>query len=517
MTCRYRCGDACFKPVPNQSDNEHMSDVLTSVVARRSLLRGGAAASVTVGLAAALPSAAAAATGDLGKPAARGSSSLAFDSVPPNVRDDVTVPSGYAHDVVVSWGDPVTPTAPKFDAYAQTPQAQAEQFGYNCDYVGVLPIPGQDRVAVLGVNNEYTDPELMFPADKYDADTMMRIEMAAHGFSIVEITRGRRNGSWRQRPVGKTKLNRRITADTPMQLTGPAAGDERLRTKASPEGEIVNGTFANCSGGMTPWGTFLSGEENFNGYFDASGDLDAAYAESYERYGITGVDSRGWSAVDERFDLTAEPHESFRFGYIVEIDPHRPTSKPRKRTMLGRLKHEGATTALTNDGRVAVYMGDDEAGDYIYKFVSRQTFRPGTSDAAYKHNVGLLDDGTLYVAKFTGDGLDDDEYDGSGEWIALTSATESYVDGMSVADVLIDTRLAADTMSPTKMDRPEDIERNPVTGRVYAALTNNKARGAGFPVDEANPVDSSMVRESLDGPLTKASGNRNGYVLEWTE
>ncbi|UYM03692.1 PhoX family protein [Solicola gregarius] len=515
MTCHYRCGDACDKPIPNTSDNQHMSQVLTSVVARRSLLMGGAAASVTVGLGATLAGPAAAAGEAAGKrraPAAE----LAFRPVQPNVRDNVTVPAGYDYDVIVSWGDRITPDAPRFNVYKQTPHAQAQQFGYNCDYVGVLPIEGKKNRAILGVNNEYTDPELMFPTDWYDDATQKRIEMAAHGFSILEIERGRRDGAWKQRAVGKTKLNRRITAETPMRLTGPAAGDKRLRTRADRKGRTVHGTFGNCSGGMTPWGTFLSGEENFNGYFDASGDLDPAYADSYARYGLTG-EGRGWSGVDDRFDLTTEPNEPYRHGYVVEIDPHRPNAKPRKLTMLGRFKHEGATTSLSEDGRVVVYLGDDERGDYIYKFVSRQKFRKGNGPKAHEHNVGLLEDGTLYVAKFTGDGLDDDEYDGTGEWIALTSATESYVDGMSVADVLIDTRLAADTVSPTKMDRPEDIERNPVTGRVYAALTNNSARGADHPVDEANPLDSSMVRESLDAPLTSASGNRNGYVLEWVE
>ncbi len=515
MTCHYRCGDACDQPVPNTTDNEHISDVLRSVVARRSLLKGGAAASVTVGLGAVVGGPAAAGE-EATQRAKVGGSELAFQTVPPNVRDNVVVPAGYDYDVIVSWGDRVTSDAPHFNVFKQTPEAQAQQFGYNCDYVGVLPVEGKKNRAILGVNNEYTNPELMFPTNWYDDATMKRIEMAAHGFSVVEIKRGRRDGAWKQVPVGKAKLNRRITADTTMRLTGPAQGDKRFRTSGNPAGKLVDGTIGNCSGGMTPWGTFLSGEENFNGYFDASGELDARYTESYARYGLSGS-GRGWSAVDERFDLTKEPHEPFRFGWIVEIDPHRPKARPRKRTMLGRFKHEGSTTSLSADGRVVVYMGDDERGDYIYKFVSRKKFRKGKGRKAHQHNVKLLDDGTLYVAKFTGDGLDDDEYDGSGEWIALTSATKSYVDGMSVADVLIDTRLAADKVSPTKMDRPEDVERNPVTGRVYAALTNNSNRGTDHPVDEANPLDSSMVRESLDAPLTSASGNRNGYILEWTE
>jgi secreted PhoX family phosphatase len=293
------------------------------------------------------------------------------------------------------------------------------------------------------VNHEYTDEELMFPAGRYSDRTILKIAMQAHGMSIVEIVRGAREGSWRRVRPNKTKFNRRITATTPFAIKGPAAGDERLKTSADHKGTEVLGMVNNCSGGMTPWGTVLTCEENFNGYFDASGDLDPAYAESYARYGITG-DGRGWSAVDSRFDLTTEPHEVFRFGWVVEIDPYAPKSTPVKHTMLGRFKHEGANARITADRHVAVYLGDDERGDYIYKFVSAKKYRPGPGAATKRHNMTLLETGTLYVARFDGDGADDGEYDGTGEWIALTTDTESFVEGLSVADVLIDTRLAAD-------------------------------------------------------------------------
>ncbi|MGH8881694.1 MAG: PhoX family protein, partial [Stackebrandtia sp.] len=305
MTCRYRCGDACSQPIPNKSDNEDMADVIGSVLRRRAVLKGGAAASVTLAVSGLLPSPAAA-TGIAAKP---GIVPLAFSPVEPNVRDNVTVPVGYDYDVVIRWGDKVVAGAPPFNVYKQTAEAQAGQFGYNCDYIGVLPIKGTDDRAVMGVNHEYTNPELMFPTDRYDDETMIAIEMAAHGMSVLEIERGRLDGAWKPvRPADATR-NRRIHAHTKMRLRGPAAGDERLRTAADPSGEAVLGMLNNCAGGMTPWGTFLTGEENFNQYFDASGDLDPAYTESYERYGVTGEDSRGWSAVDERFDLTTEPHE----------------------------------------------------------------------------------------------------------------------------------------------------------------------------------------------------------------
>ncbi len=516
MTCQYRCGNACDHPEPNTTDNEHISGLVERAVARRTVLKAGgtgAGALVLGGILNQGPAAAAPATLK-SKPSGTPLGMAAFAPVAPNVRDNVTVPRGFTHDVVVRWGDPVTRHAPRFDAYRQTPESAASQFGYNCDYVGVIAIT--PHKAVLVANNEYTDEELMFPAGVYDDDTIKKIAMASHGMSVVQIERGRKPGSWKRSNHKGARLNRRITASTRFDISGPAAGDKRLRTKADPSGRRVAGTFANCAGGTTPWGTVLSGEENFNGYFDASGALDSRYAESYARYGISGS-GRGWKDVDPRFDLTLEPHEPYRFGWIVELDPLDPKSTPRKHSMLGRFKHEGANVTIDHRGQAVAYMGDDERGDYIYKFVSRDRFNPSESQTARRHNMSLLTKGTLYVAKFTGDGSADGEYDGQGDWIALTSDKESFVDGMSVSDVLIDTRLAADTVSPTKMDRPEDIEPNPVNGKVYCALTNNSNRGKQFPTDEANPLASSMVRSRLGEKLSPASGNRNGYVLELTE
>ncbi|HYJ70284.1 MAG TPA: PhoX family phosphatase [Nocardioidaceae bacterium] len=515
MTCKYRCANQCDHPDPNQSGNPHIQALLANAVARRTILAAGATVSAGAALAPWLTSSAASAA-PATSGAGRRAAALTFAPVEPNKRDNVTVPVGYDYDVVASWGDRVLADAPEFDAYHQTPKAQAGQFGYNCDYVGAFAHPTDADRLVLTVNHEYTDEVLMFPASRYSDQTILEIAMQAHGMSIVEIVRGAREGSWRRVRPKKTKFNRRLTATTPFAIRGPAAGDKRMKTSADSTGTKVLGMVNNCAGGMTPWGTVLTCEENFNGYFDASGDLDPAYAESYARYGIAG-EGRGWSDIDSRFDLTTEPHEVFRFGWVIEIDPFAPKSTPVKHTMLGRLKHEGANPRITTGGQVAVYLGDDERGDYIYKFVSAKKYRPGSGAAAKRHNMTLLETGTLYVARFTGDGEADGEYDGTGEWIALTTDTESYVEGMSVADVLIDTRLAADKIGATRMDRPEDMEANPVTGKVYAALTNNSDRGAKFPVDEANPLASSHVRDELGGPLVEASGNRNGYVLELSE
>ncbi|MEU3018178.1 MULTISPECIES: PhoX family phosphatase [unclassified Nocardiopsis] len=499
-TCEYRCGNACFHPAPNRSDNPYFGDVFQGVLSRRAALRGAAvgAGAGALGLAALSPAAA-----DRGPHRPHPSPRPTFKSVRPNNLDAVTVPEGYDHHVIVRWGDPVLPDAPAFDFDNQTAEAQAGQFGYNCDYVGFLPL--DDDSGLLWVNHEYTNEELMFRGYSGGADAdleWIRVAMAAHGGSVVELERVDGTGQW-VLSEGERPFNRRVHLGTEFRLTGPAAGHELLRTGADPEGTRVLGMLNNCAGGTTPWGTILSGEENFNQYF-----VGAPATESYARYGFsTGYDGRRWDRVDERFDLARHPNEAHRFGYIVEIDPHDPDSTPAKRTMLGRFKHEGANVNLTEDGRVAAYMGDDERFDYIYKFVSAKKYVEGSR----KHNMTLLDTGTLYVARLEGnspreeiDGTgalpSDGEFDGTGEWIPLCSDTESFVEGFSVAEVLVHTRLAADRVGPTRMDRPEDFEPSPVTGKVYCALTNNSAREPGQ-ADEPNPR----------GP------NKYGHILEIIE
>ncbi|GAA1555107.1 PhoX family phosphatase [Kribbella lupini] len=516
-TCELKCANQCDHPEPNTSGNEHFQTVLQTAFSRRNMLKAGAAGAAVAGvatLAANMPAAAdlsTAASGGRGNGAFPGfggpQGELTHSVVPPNRKDDVVVPKGYEQAVVIAWGDPVEYGAPRFDVNRQTPEAQAKQFGYNNDYTMIVPLR-DERKALLVCNHEYTDENLMLPTGKYDAKTVAKIGLAAHGMSVVQIERVGRSGQWRRDKQG-SRYNRRITATTKFDVSGPAAADARV-------GKVAYGTFGNCAGGVTPWGTILSGEENFNGYFDVSGTVPAQYSTSYKRYGVPTTvtkSAREWSIVDPRFDLSKNPTEAFRTGWIVEVDPYEPKATPRKLTMLGRMKHEGATTTLTADGRIAVYLGDDERGEYVYKFVSTGKYDPDNR----KRNVGLLDEGTLYVAKFTGDGAEDGLYDGTGRWIALTTDKKSFVDGMSVADVLIDVRLAADKVGATRMDRPEDIERNPVNGRVYAALTNNSNRGGTFPVDEANPLAKSHTRATLGGPLVEQAGNRNGYVLELTE
>ncbi|MFJ8789117.1 PhoX family protein [Streptomyces sp. NPDC102462] len=521
MTCRFRCGDACFHEVPNTSANEYVGDVIAGALSRRGALRAAAAVTVAAAAGSAVvagaPQAAAvdAKHGKPGKPvkpgqAARG---LRFEPVAPNTADQVTVPGGYRQNVVIRWGEPILRGAPAFDPERQTAAAQAGQFGYNNDFLALLPVPGEHHRQLLVANHEYTDEVLMFRG--YDAANPTReqveVAWAAHGLSAVVVEEDRSSG--RLTVVNRHHLNRRITATSEFRLTGPAAGSRLLKTSADPTGRKVLGTLNNCSGGTTPWGTTLHGEENFNQYF-ANADRDTD-----KRYGIgTGATERKWERFDKRFDIAQEPNEVHRFGYVVEFDPYDPTSTPRKRTALGRFKHEAATVRMTSDGRPVVYTGDDERFDYFYKFVGSKRMRHGNSRSAREHNLTLLDEGTLYVAKLTGDSpaseIDgsgtlpaDGEFDGSGTWIPLATATAhgavSHVEGMSAEEVFVFTRLAGDKVGATKMDRPEDIEPSPQSGKVYVALTNNTNRGkTGSPVaDEANP----------------RTNNKHGHILELTE
>ncbi|NEB11451.1 PhoX family protein [Streptomyces coelicoflavus] len=523
MTCRFRCGDACFHEVPNTSGNEYVGDVIAGALSRRSMMRAAAVVTVAaagagaVGVAGA-PSAqaapAAGGKGHHGKPSRdRGARGLRFTPVAPNTDDAVTVPEGYRQDVVIRWGEPILRGAPAFDPEKQSARAQAGQFGYNNDFLALLPLRGEHDRQLLVANHEYTDEVLMFRGYDPENPTREQVEIAwaAHGLSVVAVEEERRSG--RLTPVARHRLNRRVTATTEFRLTGPAAGSDLVRTSADRSGRKVLGTLNNCSGGTTPWGTTLHGEENFNQYFaNASSATD-------KRYGIgTGATERKWERFDKRFDVAREPNEVHRFGYVVELDPYDPESTPRKHTALGRFKHEAATVRLTHDGRPVVYTGDDERFDYFYKFVGSKRMRHGNSRWAREHNLSLLDEGTLYVAKLDGDSpaieIDgtgtlprDGEFDGGGRWIPLVTATEdgavSHVEGMSAEEVCVFTRLAGDKVGATKMDRPEDIEPSPTTGKVYVALTNNSNRGkAGYAgPDEANPRNS----------------NKHGHVLELTE
>lgn len=404
---------------------------------------------------------------------------LDFDAVPTSTSDKVIVPKGYRAEVLISWGDPILPDAPPFDPSGKAnAAAQARQFGDNNDGMSCFPLSA-DR-ALMVVNNEYTNHEYLFDHDgtTLTADDVAKSQ-AAHGVSIFEIVR--QGETWRVDQQGK--LNRRITANTLTHMTGPAAGHRLLKTEADPTATQILGTFNNCSNGKTPWGTYLTCEENFNFNFGSTAPHQPTVVE--KRYDIKGDTSfYQWEQHDPRFDLSKNPNEANRFGWIVEIDPMAPDSIPLKRSALGRFKHENAAITVNKDGHVVVYMGDDSRGEHIYRFISKHTF-----DATQpQQNRDLLAEGTLYVARFNGE---HDALAGRGEWLELTHGKNGLTTEAGFADqaeVLIYARHAASIVGATTMDRPEWIAVHPDQTTIYCTLTNNKERGSdGQPVNGPNP------------------------------
>jgi uncharacterized protein len=473
----------------NPTSNPTMGEIIAARFSRRGFLQGSMA--VTAITATITPMALIAAGDARAESASAGS--FDFTELEAGVDADHHVAEGYNANILLRWGDPVFADAPAFDPENQTAEAQARQFGYNSDFVGYIPIGGSSEHGLLVVNHEYTNEHLMFPGivevaqeDVLDdqgkvglakgeitvapADrNRVGVEMAAHGGTIIEIQKV--DGKWQ--PVLEGPLNRRITATTPMEITGPAAGHDRLKTSADDTGTQVLGTFNNCAGGVTPWGTYIMAEENFHGYFIGALPEGHAEAANYERYGVP-EGSYEWGRFYDRFDISKEPNEPNRFGWIVEVDVEDPASTPKKRTALGRFKHEGAESIVAPDGRVVFYLGDDERFDYVYKFVTSGTYDPEDRAA----NLDLLDEGTLHVARF--------DESGAVEWMPMTHGQGPLTQEngfASQADVLIETRRAADLLGATPMDRPEDIQPNPTNGRVYVMLTNNTRR------EEANAAN----------------------------
>ncbi|SDU80228.1 hypothetical protein SAMN04488544_0141 [Microlunatus sagamiharensis] len=518
VTCALKCDSACARPVPNLSTEPTFAAVASqALVSRRAVLVGGAVAAAAVAgpQLLGLPEAAAVEGRPApGERAVRGGFSFTPIAAVSDDVDAMTVPRGFSWHPIIRWGDPLFHDSPRFDPTQPDADAAERQFGYNNDYTDVIVTDRRGRKALLCCNHEYTNRQIMFPpttTPEAEAD-VLRALMAAHGFSVVELERRGTRRPWRY--VQGARLNRRITATTPFLLDGPAAGSALVQTAADPTGTRVHGTLGNCSGGTTPWGTVLSGEENFNGYFVA----DPA-APGSARYGLTDKPSSyGWEQVDDRFDATKagyanEPH---RFGWIVEIDPTDPRSTPRKHTAMGRFKHEGANVRVDDEGTVVAYMGDDERFDYLYKFVASKKFRSGKSAAARRHNLGLLSEGDLYVARFTGEQRPDNANLGTGRWLPLVRDGRSQVEGMSVEEVLVLTRLAADKVGATPMDRCEDVEPSLKTGKVYVVCTNNTDRGvkAGKPgPDAANPRAANKNGHIIE--LTEAGGRGDAETFEW--
>jgi uncharacterized protein len=416
---------------------------------------------------------------------------LGFSGVPVSTDDTLVVPRGYVAEVLYAWGDPVS-DGPAFKADASnTAEEQALQAGMHHDGMHFFPLPagGGSTHGLLAVNHEYTDDGLLH-ADGMGPWTAEKVRksQAAHGVAVIEV---RLDGN-RWTVVRPSSYARRVTGYTPIEISGPAAGHPLLRTEGDGTGRTALGTINNCAHGRTPWGTYLTCEENFNGYFV---NRSGAIPPLQKRYGITDKGSGyRWHEFDERFDAARHPNEPNRFGWIVEIDPYDPARPPVKRTAMGRFKHEGAALAIAPDNRIVFYMGDDERFEYIYKFVSRDSHDASNRVA----NRGLLDHGALYVARFNADG--------SGDWLELMAGKnglDAAAGFPSQAEVVINARGAADVVKATRMDRPEWVAVHPQTQAVYCTLTNNATRA----VDDRPPIDAANPRPQ----------NVFGHIIRWRE
>lgn len=483
----------------NDSANPTITGILAERLSRRELMQGLAAVAVAGG----------AEAGEAKAQAVNTTPSFNFTEVVVGSDDRSHVAEGYDADVLIRWGDPMFSDAPAFDPTRQTVAAQARQFGYNNDFLGFIPLGGSSVHGLVVVNHEYANKELMFadigggtPSRAAFAKMtreLAEVELMAHGGSVLEVRRS--GGKWAV--VVDSRYNRRITAETEMAIAGPAAGHSLLRTKADPTGTRVRGMLNNCAGGVTPWGTWLTCEENFNSYFwDRKAAQESANAVALRRYGVP-VEWYNWGQYFERFDLAREPNECNRFGWVVEIDPLDPTSMPVKRTALGRFKHEGAGNVISTQGHFVVYSGDDERFEYIYKFVSDGLVN--LSNRAANHS--LLDRGTLYVARFGADG--------TGEWLPLVHGRGPLTAANGFADqatVLIHARLAADALGATKMDRPEDIDVSPITGKAYVMLTRNESRRP-EQVDAANPRPANLLGHIIE--ITPSDGDHAAISFRW--
>jgi uncharacterized protein len=514
------------EPECNPTSNPWFADIIERRYGRREVVQGGLAA--TIGSMLAVP-ALADDSGEAEELRGHGHEHhpyrrridpgfTAVAAFNPGKEDQVVVPEGYKVQVLIPEGTPIAGNAPPYiPGDFNTGADREKQAGAHHDGMHFFPLERGTRGSqqgVLCVNHENIDQAFIHPngftrnADgSRPVEDEVRKEVASHGISVVELAKYR-NGDWK--PVN-SKLNRRITAQTPMEISGPARGSDLLKTKYSPKGTRTRGTLNNCANGYTPWGTYLTCEENWSGYFYNTVTTDRP--REHTRYGVptaaTGTYGWGTRTEDQYTRFNASPttaafydaqaakqdyrNEPNNFGWVVEIDPSDPKSTPKKRTALGRMGHEGAWLAPATIGKpVVVYMGDDSRGEYIYKFVSKKPYWPWDGDGDK-----YLDSGTLYVARFN--------EDGSGIWIALEFGKNglTHDNGFAnQADILINTRSAADYVLATRMDRPEWAVVDERSGHVYVTLTNNSSRGT-----STQPVNGSNPR----------AGNPDGHIIRWRE
>ena len=502
----------------NESGNEHFDVVAERAIARRSFLRMGIGAA-TVGVFAPSLVACGPSTQTMTTKA------LGFSNVAVSTADTVVVPAEYQWQVVYAWGDPINGVSPVFKQDASNTAAEQNlQAGMHHDGGHFFSLPDWKSTSstsgIWACNHEYIDSSLLLgPVTLANLSTAANVAKAkaAHGCSVVEFERAA-DGKWAVKK--NSPYARRITADTEIEISGPARGDALLKTSADPTGTLVKGTINNCAAGYTPWGTYTTCEENFNGTF---GTVSTTYTPSpdHRRYGLVasgyapgGVQLFPWWIQDTRFDLALEPNEANRFGYVVEIDPYDPSRRPVKRTAMGRFKHENCEWLLTKDGRVAFYMGCDEVNEYIYKFVTAGKFNADVRSA----NFNLLDTGTLYVAKFNDNG--------TGEWLELSLGKNGLTaehGWTSQAQIHIRTRQAGDRAGATMMDRPEWVATNKQTNDVFVTLTNNSRRGTTPP--SVNAADGTSTASSARPALNAVNprgnaasgGNPYGHIVRWKE
>ena len=477
----------------NRSSNRSIHEVIET--SRRAFLKSGA----VVSLASVMAPLAGCAV--LSGP----SNKLGFKPIPVGMGDKLVVPEGYTAMPLAPWGEPVgiagRMPAFKMDA-SNTAEDQAVQMGMHHDGLEFFPLQGSSR-GLLAINHEYTDDGLLHVGGFNQMNPeKVRKAQNAHGLSVIEIEM--KNGQWDM--VRPSPYARRVTLSTPFRVAGPAAGHALMRTSADPQGVTVLGTLNNCASSKTPWGTYLSGEENFAFYFGA-GDKPT---KDQQRWGAPKSGFYAWDKHDPRFDLQKNPNELHRFGWVVELDPMDPNSTPVKRTALGRAAHEGAWVGVTKDGRAVVYSGEDARFEYIYKFVSRDKIKQaGNGLTQAQANQDLLDHGVLHVARF--------DADGKGQWIPMVHGQGPLTSANGFADqgeVLIKSRQASDLLGATKMDRPEWLTIDPQSGWVYCTLTNNSQRGtAGKPgVDAANPRANNAMGQII---RWKDANDFDGLSFEW--
>ena len=479
----------------SKPDGGAIAALIERRLSRRDVLVGGSLL-MTVGAAGCSRDASSidVAAGAAAAPATSGPS--VFATIEGSAEDRIVLPEGFVSDVLIRWGDPVLPGAAPlpWDGLANgsllepgVADIQAACFGANCDGLGVFQL-SEDRL-VLCSNHELPDPGRMFPGwteaqrERTIADFVtehpetVAVMQASVGISVLEFERD--GDRWRFVP--DSPLNRRVTAATPFEFAGPAAHHPWLGGTESEVGR-GNGTFGNCAANETPWGTYLTAEENTNDFFGNGGEaeFEPLLERANDRFGLRrGASLFRWELADERFDHAKHPAESMKFGWIVEIDPLNPDRPIRKRTALGKFRHEGAMTVLNGGNRPVVYMGDDSGFEYFYKFVGERAYDP--ADPAGTDE--LLDHGRLYVAR-----LDDD---GSGVWLPLVHGEGPLTEDnefFSPADVVLRCREAADLLGATPLDRPEDVAVNPLDNRVYLACTQGISRGRERPRPPGPPA-----------------------------